>query len=323
MIVRKPEVLGEQLYLIDDYDLGRPGRTGTAVLLGEKITLVETCASPSLPYILEGLKQLNVHPDDIAYIIVTHVHLDHAGAAGLLLEKCKNAKLIVHPRGARHLIDPTKLIQGAQAVYGDKFDAFFSPIVPIPEERVITMQDGDTLRIDKHRVLTFYDTPGHAKHHMSIHDSLTNGIFTGDTIGVYYQELSDCDVELYLPSTSPSQFDPEAMLHSLHRIHKSHANHIYFGHYGKSSHVREVYRQIEKWLPHFVETGKSVMKNEKDFKAAAAKITDQLLADIRSYLTDQGVPPTHRVYEILQLDMEVCAMGIADYLTKAEATEKA
>ncbi|WP_028400046.1 MBL fold metallo-hydrolase [Ectobacillus panaciterrae] len=318
-----PELLGEQLYLIDDYDLGRAGRTGTAVLLGEKITLIETCASPSLPYILKGLEALNVQLDDIAYIVVTHVHLDHAGAAGLLMEKCKNAKLIVHPRGARHLVDPTKLIQGAQAVYGEQFDSLFSPILPVSEERIITVQDGDTLEIGNNRTLTFYDTPGHAKHHLSIHDSLTNGIFTGDTIGIYYRELMDCNVEFYLPSTSPSQFDPEAMLSSLHRIHALGVYHIYFGHYGKSSHVRGVCRQIENWLPHFVQTGKDVLAKEKDDKAAAAKITEKLMSDIRTYLTEQGVPASHMVYEILQLDMEVSAMGIVDYLVKAEAIEKA
>ncbi|MDG4656288.1 MBL fold metallo-hydrolase [Ectobacillus antri] len=318
-----PKQVGEQLYLIDDYDLNRLGRTGTYVLLGEYITLIETCASPSVPHIEQGLSALGINKNDIAYIIVTHVHLDHAGAAGLMIERCPNAKLLVHPRGARHLIDPTKLIAGAKAVYGDQFDALFSPILPVPSDRVITMENHATLRISPKRLLTFYDTPGHANHHISIHDSLTNGIFTGDTIGIYYSELMDCGVEFYLPSTSPTQFNPEAMLQSLHRIHKLGVHHIYFSHFGVSSHVRGVCRQIETWLPHFVETGKDVLRNEPNPERAANKISAKLLTDIRTYLTAQGVPASHTVYEILQLDINVCAMGIVHYLLTAEATEKA
>ena len=198
----KVEQLSSHLYLIDDFDLQHNERTGTYVLLGDDITLIETCAAPSLPYILDGLQQLHIDLNEVKNIIVTHVHLDHAGAAGLMMEKCPNATLYVHSRGARHMIDPTKLILGAKAVYKEDFDKLFDPILPIEEERVHIVQHGDTLQIAEDRILTFYDTPGHAKHHISIHDSLTNGIFTGDTIGIYYRELADLGVELYLPSTS-------------------------------------------------------------------------------------------------------------------------
>ncbi|MFD3450171.1 MBL fold metallo-hydrolase [Microbacteriaceae bacterium 4G12] len=315
--MKKPEGLGGNIFLIDDYDLGRVERTGTYVIMDEAITLVETCASPSLPYILDGLQQLEIALDDISYIIVTHVHLDHGGAAGLLMKKCKNAKLIVHPRGARHMIDPSKLIKGAQAVYGTKFDNLFAPILPVPEKQVQIVQDGETLSIGA-RQLTFYDTPGHAKHHISIHDSLTNGMFTGDTIGVYYKELEDTGVEFYLPSTSPSQFDPDAMLQSMERIKQLEVEQIYFGHYGRSFHTAEVYTQLKQWLPYFVETGKMIFAEEKEFTAAVASLTNALYDHIRSYLAEKGVSPTHTVYEILKLDMEVSSMGIIDYLTKQE-----
>jgi glyoxylase-like metal-dependent hydrolase (beta-lactamase superfamily II) len=320
--MKQPQHLGHNVYLIDDFDLGRELRTGTYVILDEKVTLVETCASPSVPYILDGLQQLNVQLDDIKYIIVTHVHLDHAGAAGILMEKCKNAKLIVHPRGARHMIDPTKLIQGARAVYGDKFDKLFSPILPVPEDRVITKRDGEILQIGQGRTLTFYDTPGHAKHHISIHDSVSNGIFTGDTIGIYYRELDELQIELYLPSTSPTQFHPREMEESKQRIESMHVDTIYFGHYGKTSNVQEVYRQISYWLPQFVERGESVLQQHTDFSAAAIALKEELLTLIRTYLTEKGVPEDHCVYGILDLDMEVSAMGIVDYLLKQKQAVK-
>ncbi|MDM5188405.1 MBL fold metallo-hydrolase [Bacillus sp. DX4.1] len=319
--MKKVEQLSPQLYLIDDHDLQHDQRTGTYVLLSDEITLIETCAAPSLPYLLNGLQQLRIDLTDVKNIIVTHVHLDHAGAAGLMMEKCPNATLFVHPRGARHMIDPAKLIQGAKAVYGDTFDELFNPILPIPEERVHIVQDGETLQIAENRTLTFYDTPGHAKHHISIHDSLTNGMFTGDTIGIYYRELAELGVELFLPTTSPSQFQPDAMIAAKDRIQHMNVDYIYFGHYGASSRVSEVYRQLKNWLPIFVGTGKQVFAKEQDFETASQKLCDLLLEKVSSHLAKQGVPATHSIYKVLKLDMEISAMGIIDYFTKLEQTK--
>ncbi|HDX9691991.1 MBL fold metallo-hydrolase [Bacillus thuringiensis] len=316
--MKKVEQLSSHLYLIDDFDLQHNERTGTYVLLGDDITLIETCAAPSLPYILDGLQQLHIDLNDVKNIIVTHVHLDHAGAAGLMMEKCPNATLYVHSRGARHMIDPTKLILGAKAVYKEDFDKLFDPILPIEEERVHIVQHGDTLKIAKDRTLTFYDTPGHAKHHISIHDSLTNGIFTGDTIGIYYRELADVYVELYLPSTSPSQFQPDAMIASKNHIQSMNVDTIYFGHYGASSHVTEVYNQLEHWLPIFVQTGKEVFEKYNDFDEATKALQTLLMDKISSHLTKLNVPSDHSVYNILHLDIEISAMGIIDYFTKQE-----
>ncbi|PDY47352.1 MBL fold metallo-hydrolase [Bacillus pseudomycoides] len=317
--MKKVEQLSSQLYIIDDYDLQHEERTGTYVLLGDEITLIETCAAPSLPHLLNGLQQLRINLADVKNIIVTHVHLDHAGGAGLMMEKCPNATLFVHSRGARHMIDPTKLIQGAKAVYGDSFDKLFNPILPIPEKRVHTVQDGETLQISEDRILTFYNTTGHAKHHISIHDSLTNGIFTGDTIGIYYQELAELGVELYLPTTSPSQFQPDAMIAAKDRIRNMNVDSIYFGHYGASSHVSEVYKQLEYWLPIFVEAGKQVFEKNQDFETASHELYSLLLETVSSHLTKQGVTPTHSIYDVIKLDMEISAMGIIDYLIKQEA----
>jgi glyoxylase-like metal-dependent hydrolase (beta-lactamase superfamily II) len=310
--------LTDRITLIDDFDLGRPARTGTYLIKEEKITLVETCASPSIPYILDGLQRMNVQPDEIEYIIVTHIHLDHAGGAGLLLERCPNAKVVVHPKGARHLVDPSRLIAGAKAVYGDKFEVLFEPILPIPQERIITMNNGDMLELSSKCTLTFYDTPGHANHHFSIHDSISNGVFTGDTIGIYYQELIQDGIELYLPTTSPNQFNPEAMLDSLSRIKGLMPNSIYFGHFGISTNVQEVFKQIQRWLPIFVEAGEKGLKNTQGLSQSVQKdsVKKQLLESVTHHLDVQGVPRSHNVYSILDLDLDVCAMGIIDYLLK-------
>ncbi|HET7616397.1 MAG TPA: MBL fold metallo-hydrolase, partial [Bacillales bacterium] len=215
-----PIDLGNRIHLIDGFDLKTPGRTGTYVLQEEELTLVETGPSPSVPYVLAGLNDLGLDPAEVKYIIVTHIHLDHAGGAGLLLQHCPNAKVVVHPRGNRHLADPSRLVAGARQVYGEQFDELFDPIVPIPEDRLIVKDDGETLKIGAECTLRFYDSPGHAKHHFSIYDPVSNGIFTGDTAGVRYHQTQDQGLTFYLPSTSPNQFDPEAMLHSIERFRK-------------------------------------------------------------------------------------------------------
>lgn len=310
--------LGSQIYLVDLHDLGMKERTGSYVMKDEQLTIIETSASPSIPYLLEGLKQLEIDPKDIIHIIVTHIHLDHAGGVGVLLEHCPNATVYVHPKGKRHLEDPTKLIKGAKAVYGPAFDTLFHPILPVPPERLVTKSDGETLQIGKNRKLTFYDTPGHAKHHFSIHDSESNGIFTGDTIGILYPVYLQDGKQLVLPSTSPNHFDDLAMTESMNRIKNRNVNRIYFGHYGMSLHPENVYEQMEYWLPRFVQTGERVYKENRsgNVMELTSIIAERLTADVKTYLINEGISEHDEVFQYLQLDMQVCAMGILDALFK-------
>jgi glyoxylase-like metal-dependent hydrolase (beta-lactamase superfamily II) len=310
--------LNERIFLIDAHDLGRKARTGSYIMKEEKITIVETSASPSIPYILEGLKELNIDPIDVQYIIVTHIHLDHAGGAGLLLQHCPNAKVVVHPKGARHLAEPSRLIAGAKAVYGKSFDSLFDPILPIPEEKLIVKSDQEELEIGRNCSLIFYDTPGHANHHFSIYDPVSNGIFTGDTIGIYYHELVKDNIELYLPSTSPNQFRPDAMLESAKRVNDLGVSAIYFGHYGMSTNVNEVFDQLRLWLPIFVNAGKQSFIKHPSATEGEHKnfIKELILKEITTYLDEKNVPRHHEVYEIISLDLDICAMGIVDSLQK-------
>ncbi|WP_226038515.1 MBL fold metallo-hydrolase [Aquibacillus saliphilus] len=315
--------LGGNVSFIELFDLGLEKRTGSYILHEDELTIIETSASPSIPYLLEGLDRLNIDTKEIKYIIVTHIHLDHAGGAGLLLEKCPNATVIVHPRGKRHLGNPTNLIQGARAVYGDTFDELFDPILAIPEDRLISKEDGETLKIGENRTLTFFDTPGHAKHHFSIHDSYSNGIFTGDTIGVFYPHTIAHGFEFVLPSTSPNQFDPSAMLKSLERIEQLNVGQIYFGHYGKSQHPTSIYQQIRYWLPKFVEVGEQVMAEKVDasIKTKTDAISTNLLIMISEFLDEKGIERTNEVYKHIKLDAQICAMGIVDYLEKNKSNK--
>jgi len=183
-----------------------------------KVIIIETGTNYSVPYVKEALSQIGLSFSDVSYVIPTHVHLDHAGGAGLLMMQCQNAALVVHPRGARHLIDPSKLVAGAKAVYGEnKFKEYYGEIFPIDANRVIQADDNFILDFDG-RELRFIDTPGHARHHFCIWDKATKSMFTGDTFGISYRDLDHQDELYILPSTSPVQFDPEALIQRINRI---------------------------------------------------------------------------------------------------------
>lgn len=312
MQTKEPLHLGHRIHLIDGFDLGVPERTGTYVIEEEELTLIETGPSPSVPHIRAGLAKLGYTPDQVEYVIVTHIHLDHAGGAGLFLQECPNAQVVVHPKGARHLADPSRLIAGARAVYHEQFDSLFDPIIAIPEERLLIKGDGETLTIGASCTLEFMDSPGHAKHHFSIYDPVSNGMFTGDTAGVFYPQLKRDGVHLVLPSTSPNQFDPDEMLHSLARYQERKLDRIYFGHFGMTDQVEDVYRQVTEWLPVFVSEGEAVLAAGQDYKELASR----LLAKIADHLHTVGITREHEVFGILKLDLEVCSMGIVDYLEK-------
>lgn len=314
--MKKTVQLTENIYLIDDYDLSMPERTGTYVLLEEQIAIIETSASPSVPYILEGLKELQVNPENIAYIILTHIHLDHAGGAGLLLSHCPNAKVIVHPKGARHLADPSRLILGAKAVYGEKFDELFDPILEVPEERIMAKNDEDTLKLSEKLTLTFFDTPGHANHHFSIYHPAVNGIFSGDTAGIYYPQISREGIEFYLPSTSPNQFDPDKMRQSIALYKKLRIEKIFFGHYSMSENPAEAFKKVESWLEVFLEEARQVFSTVLGTAEQTKVLTERLYDRVRSHLTEQGLREYHPINELLQLDVNVSAMGLIDYLSK-------
>ncbi|GGM24422.1 MBL fold metallo-hydrolase [Paraliobacillus quinghaiensis] len=316
--MEQPKDLGKRVSIIDLFDLELEQRTGSYVLHEEELTLIETSASPSIPHLLEGLDKLQIDPKEIKYIIVTHIHLDHAGGVGLLLESCPNASVIVHLRGERHLADPTRLIQGAKAVYGETFDGLFDPILPVPENRLITKEDGEKLKIGKDRTLTFLDTPGHAKHHFSIHDSYSNGVFTGDTIGILYPIDKTNGIELVLPTTSPNQFDPDVMLNSLKKIEKLDVDTIYFGHYGPTQKPKAAYQQLRSWLPKFVDVAETVIAANPggNFDEKVEAIFQGLTSMVSKGIVEMGIEPNEELNKHIKLDLQICAMGLADYLEK-------
>lgn len=198
-----------------------------------RVAIVDTAVNASVPLLLRELDQLGFAAEQVDYVILTHIHLDHAGGAGQLMAALPSARLVVHPRGARHMIDPSKLVAATYAVYGrDKAISMYGEIPSIAADRIIEAPDKTTISLAG-RELQFFDSPGHARHHNCIRDSRTGHMFTGDTFGLSYRQF-DCDERQFIyPTTSPSQFDPDALHRTVDMITAFKPQALYLTHFGQ------------------------------------------------------------------------------------------
>ena len=213
---------------------------------GSAVAIIETGNAASPDHIFKVLQSRGRQPEEISHVIVTHVHLDHAGGAGTLMQRLPQAQLLAHPYAARHLVDPSKLEASARAVYGDaKFDEMYGTLVPVPEERMQIMEDGDEVHVGGRR-LEFMDAPGHARHHFTIWDEQTGGWFTGDTFGLSYRELDTVNGAFIFPTTTPIQFDPPSLLESIGRMMEKDPACMYLTHFGRVRDVGRLARELSE-----------------------------------------------------------------------------
>ena len=219
---------------------------------GDEIAIVDTGTQFSVPQVQAALQEMGLDFTAVRLIILTHIHLDHAGGASALMALCANAQLLVHPRGARHMADPAKLIAGSQAVYGQaEFKKLYGEITPIEESRIVIPEDGGEVSMGS-RSFQFIDTPGHASHHYCIVDQKTNSIFTGDTLGIAYQALRDPDHAFIMPTTTPVQFNPDALHSSINRVMNLKPDWLYYTHYSalkpSAQNIAGLHEQIDDFV---------------------------------------------------------------------------
>lgn len=226
----------------------------------DKAVFIEVGPSNSAPILKAVLQKKNISPEQIEYVIVTHIHLDHAGGAGKMMEYLPNAKFVVHPRGFRHMKDPGKLIEGATAVYGEEqLQAIFGEILPIKEERIIQMMDGDRLDFNG-RTFNFFETRGHAKHHFCIYDQQSNGVFTGDSFGLSYRKL-DINQDVFIfPTTTPIQFEPDQAHKTIDKIMSYNPKYLFLTHFGRICVTNALADDLHMFIDSFV----AIAKNHKD-----------------------------------------------------------
>ncbi|MEO0425647.1 MAG: MBL fold metallo-hydrolase, partial [Pseudomonadota bacterium] len=236
-----------------DSALIRPGFDAVHVITdGGRAAIVDTGTGHSVPHILEALGELGIDPAVVDYVFVTHVHLDHAGGAGALLPSLLNAKVVIHPRGARHLIEPSKLVAGSVAVYGEEpFRHMYGDIAQIPEDRVHIAADGERFRLGG-RDLEAIHTEGHARHHYCLVDHDAQAIFTGDTFGVSYRELDTANGPFIFPTTTPVHFDPPAAHASIDRLQAYRPHAMFLTHYSRVAEVDRLAHDLHVCLDGFV-----------------------------------------------------------------------
>ncbi|HEX6363619.1 MAG TPA: MBL fold metallo-hydrolase, partial [Albitalea sp.] len=278
-----------------------------------RAAFVDTGTNHGVPRLLAALEAAGLRQADVDWVIATHVHLDHAGGVGLLMQHLPGARLVVHPRGARHLVDPSRLMASARTVYGDdEVQRAYGDVVGVPAARVVTTHDGMTL--DWHgRRFTFIDTPGHARHHHAIWDVQSRGWFTGDTFGLSYREFDTDRGPWLLPTTTPVQFEPERLLASVQRLLDADPQWMYLTHFGPVGRPRALGAQFEAQLAQMVALGLAVAGAHDRHAALKRGLETLYLERIRAHGCTMS---DAEALDLLAMDVELNAQGMGIWLDK-------
>ena len=274
---------------------------------------VDCGTNHSVPWLLAALGNAGLVPADVDWLILTHVHLDHAGGAGELLVRLPNAKLVVHPRGARHMIDPSQLWAGASAVYGEQvMESSYGRLRPVPAERVVEANDGHVVDLAG-RVLRCLDTPGHAKHHLTVHDARSNTCFTGDVFGLSYREFDTANGPFVLPTTTPVQFDPEALHASIHRLVALQPAAMYLTHYGRVEDIERLAADLHAQIDAMVAIAHAAHDRPDRHAVLVEALTDLYAARAADHGWMHG---REALTALLAMDIELNAQGLEVWLDR-------
>lgn len=277
---------------------------------GPDAVFIENNTSKAVPYLLETLKAEGYTPDDVRFIIITHVHLDHAGGTAELLKHCPNATVLAHPRAARHVINPERLVKSAQAVYGEKaFYELYGEVKGISENRVRIMNDGETLELNTTE-LKFIYTEGHARHHFVIYDRLSNSVFTGDSFGIAYPALQNGSQPFLFATTTPTDFDYEEALKSADLITGTGADCAYLTHFGCWSDMAEGAEQLKKSLEVSENLRRRLVEKGGDSEALQKSAEDELKGWMYNELEKRGYELSDKERNAIAMDVEINAMGL-------------
>lgn len=277
-----------------------------------RAAFIDTGSNDALPNALAALERIGLQPRDVDYVILTHIHLDHAGGAGSMMRAFPNAKLVVHPRGARHMAEPSKLVAGVCAVYGAEYvERVYGEILPVAGERIIEAGDGHIVSLAGRELLCL-DTPGHARHHICIQDRKTSGIFTGDMFGLSYRELDVDGRDFIFPTTTPTQFEPEAMRDSVARLLAMRPEAVYLTHYSRLDDVQDLGADLLRRLDKHVEIALREQGAGSDrHPRIKAALTQYLLDEVKAHGSRLSADT---ILDLWATDLELNSQGLGVWL---------
>jgi len=298
----RPIRLEKHLFQVDVEPAGIKNFIASYILRGRQAAIVETGPASSIPNLLSSLKEIGVKPEEVAYVAVSHIHLDHGGGAGTLLKHLPNAKVIVHLRGASHLANPEKLWQQSEAVLGSITKLYGEP-EPIPEERIIATTDGMVFEIGNGVQLKVIETLGHASHHQSYYEPLSQGIFPGDAAGVYLNEI-----DVIVPTT-PSPLRLDIALASLDKLMSLKPKVLYYSHFGKASDAVKKLQTYALQIRLWAKIAKQGFENKEDLERIRNRIIegDEAVQKALSYLKAHPVLSETTLIESVQGFMDFVA----------------
>ena len=311
MSIETPTIIpfDDGVYAIDTEFAGTTMMDASHLILDSgEAAFVDVGSNFSIPRLLTALDSLGIARDQVRYVCITHVHLDHAGGAGQIMQDLPRATLVVHPRGTRHMIDPGDLYEGARQVYGtETMKAHYGELIPVPADRIREVNNGDTLTLGN-RTLTFLDTPGHALHHYCIHDSTAGVVFSGDTFGISYRSLDTDKGPFIFPAATPVQFDPDAAHESVDRLAALNPGAIYLTHFSRVTGLDSLVPQLHADLDAYAEIG----RRHRAEKPEPESIRRDLKAVFARRLEDHGHALDDKALEHqLGMDISLNTQGIA------------
>lgn len=303
--------LGDEVHAIDTRMSGYSGITSGYLIRSDRPCLVETGTATSAPVVRDALAGLGIGPADLATIVVTHIHLDHAGGVGDLAAMFPNAEVVVHERGARHLVDPEKLLTSARRVFGSVLDDVFGLLRPTEAQRVRALGDTGSIDLGGGRSLATFHSPGHAQHHVGLVDSLTGDLYVGDAAGIYIPETADLR-----PATPPPDFDLDLAVSSLERFRAVGPTRLLFSHFGPVEEVEPTLDRSIEELRLWVELVKDVRASALDLDHAVAMVTERTRDRYARYLADADLQEKHEHLSGTAANIA----GINRWLDKVEGT---
>ena len=297
-----------------DTEYIRPGLAAAHIIQhGGAAAFVDVGTNYSVPHLLGALAELNISPQAVEYVFITHVHLDHAGGAGLLLRSLPAAKVVAHPRGAPHLIDPSKLIAASRTVYGeDLYRKLYGEIIPVDAGRVMTTEDGQRLTLQG-RPFQLLHTPGHALHHYCLVDLEHHNLFTGDTFGLSYREMDTAQGAFGVPTTTPTQFDPVQLVASIDRLMATGPRAAYLMHYSRITGLPAIAASLKAQIP---ELAAIALRHADAGDPYAAIYADMRTLWIQLAQSHGLAEPQASVDEYLSKDLDLNTQGLIAWLQR-------